>query len=317
MNRKNERYAPLYILAAGTCWGMIGLFSKKLYALGFSSPQITEGRSFVVAVCLLVFLLVRNRKLLVISWKDLWLFLGTGIVSIVFFNICYFYAIEEIGMTISSVLLYTAPFIVLVLSAVFFREKITKRKLMALCIAFVGCCFTVGLFSGTDGRISVFGILTGLGAGLGYAMYSIFGNQALKKYDTMTVTFYTFLIASISLLPFVHPGHMIQLAASNGTASGNLLLLGVVSTLTPFLLYTKGLNLMEPARASIMAFIEPMVANVIGITVFHEPVTICSVTGIVLIFVSVILLNMNERKRTKERTARSTKMCWAARSKQE
>lgn len=68
-------------------------------------------------------------------------------------------------------LLYTAPSIVMILSLVLFHERITVQKLIALVLAFAGCCL-VSLVGG-EHKLSTIGILYGFGAGFGYALYSI------------------------------------------------------------------------------------------------------------------------------------------------
>lgn len=68
--------------------------------------------------------------------------------------------------------------------------------------------------------------------------------------------------------------------------------LSTVSTIIPFVCYTKGLKEMEAGKASIMAFIEPLVATLCGIAVFHEKVALTSVIGIAMIFISVVILNV-------------------------
>ena len=68
-------------------------------------------------------------------------------------------------------------------------------------------------------------------------------------------------------------------------------LLATVSTVIPFICYTKGLKKMEAGKASIMAFIEPMIATICGILVFGEKFTLGNLTGVVLILASIIFLN--------------------------
>ena len=87
MERTTKIPAPLYVMGAGICWGMIGLFSRHLGILGFSPIQITFGRSFVTAVVMLLYMVTMRRKDLSFAVKDGWMFLGTGLCSIVFFNL--------------------------------------------------------------------------------------------------------------------------------------------------------------------------------------------------------------------------------------
>lgn len=289
--------APVFVILAGTCWGIIGLFSRNLSGGGLSSVQITTTRCVVTALFLVLFLLFLDGEKLKIKLKDFWIFLGTGILSIAFFNICYFTTIRLATLSVASILLYTAPGFVIILSALIFKEKITSQKVIALLLAFLGCVFVTGIIGGGGSGISSLAILTGLGSGIGYGLYSIFGSIALKKYHPFTVTAYTFLVASLGLLPFSNPTQILGLAFESSNILFNILLLGVLSTLVPFLFYTKGLEHMEAGKASVMAFVEPMVATMIGIMVFKEQLNLQNSLGILLIFLSVIILNMRTRSK--------------------
>jgi len=285
----------LFVIVAGICWGLIGLFTRKMSESGLDAIQITFLRNLCASIVLFIIIFVRNRKCLKVSLKDLWMFVGTGICSIAFFNICYFKAIQITSLAVAAVLLYTAPVMVVVLSCIFLGEKFSLKKAMALTLAFVGCICTTGIL-GTTPSISWIGMVIGLGSGLGYALYSIFGAIALKKYDTFTITFYTFLIATLGLFPFSRPGAMMGSLQKGFVLIPVTIGLAIFSTVLPFLFYTTGLKYMEAGKASIMAFIEPMVASVCGIIVFKEKLTMFNVMGILLIFASLVLLNIVKKK---------------------
>lgn len=289
-----ERKGEVFVVTAGICWGIIGIFTRYLAADQINSAQITFIRNAVAAFGMGVVIWCSEKKRFRIHVKDLWMFLGSGILSIVFFNVCYFKAIEITTMSIAAILLYTAPSMVLVLSAILFKEKITVQKLLALLLAFGGCILTAGITGGIE-TPSLRGVVLGLGAGFGYALYSIFGSIALKKYHPFTVTFYTFFIAAITLFPFVQIKELGPIVMVENNRILCCLFLGLISTLVPFLLYTKGLEFLEAGKASVMAFVEPLVATVCGIIVFHEPMTGSNAAGIGLIFASVILLNMKKK----------------------
>ena len=227
------------------------------------------------------------------------MFLGTGIASIAFFNICYFLCITLSTLSIACTLLYTGPCFVMILSCLIFREKFTPKKAVALVLAVGGCTFITGLVSGGTGGVSISwqAILSGLGSGLGYGLYSIFGRVAVKKYSELTVTFYTFVIASLSLLPFCHIGEIAAVASASGFAVLHSLLLGLVSTLAPFLLYTTGLSHMETGKAAVLTFSEPVMATIISITVFGEVFTRNHAIGMIAIVTSIVLLNINFTRR--------------------
>ena len=169
------------------------------------------------------------------------------------------------------------------------KDKITKRKLLALVIAFLGCCFVAGVLNGQL-TVTTEGLLLGIGSGLFYSSYTIFGRLALKHYQPFTVTFYTFLIAGIGSLFMTNAQ---DLYTTFHSPTGILLSLGlmVLGTVLPYILYTKGLNdLGDSGKASILASIEPVVASLVGIAAFGEPMTLGVVLGLVCILASVYIL---------------------------
>ena len=297
---QKKEMAGLMVIAAGCLWGVIGLFSRKLSAVGFDAVQITALRSLVTAAGLFLLLFCKDRKLCRIDWKDLWMFLGTGICSIAGFNIFYFVTISITTLSVAAILLYTAPFFVMVLSAVLFHEKITAQKVKGLVFALAGCICTTGIFSGSI-HVTVLGILTGVASGFCYALYSIFGKFALKKYTSETVTLYTFLMASAAMLPLSHPADMFSLAVSDFSLTGGIILLGLVCTLLPFLLYTRGLSRMDSGKASVLAFAEPLTATLMGVVAFGEVPDGFGWLGVILLFGALVLLQMPQKQEKLER----------------
>ncbi|MEG2175130.1 MAG: EamA family transporter, partial [Oscillospiraceae bacterium] len=114
---KKHPYVP-FILTAAALWGVIGIFLRILTALGFSSLQSVAIRTVGAAIQMGMFLLLWRPGLLRIDWRDLWMFCGTGIASLLFFNWCYFGAIQASNLSVAVVLLYTSPIFVALLSAV-------------------------------------------------------------------------------------------------------------------------------------------------------------------------------------------------------
>lgn len=283
---------------AGTLWGIISIFVNQLRIIGFNSMQVVSIRVLFSALVLVFYLLIKDRQQLKIKLKDIPLFIGTGVGSIIFFNYCYFEAIDIIGgASIPALLLYTAPIFVMILSVILFKEKITKKKLISLVMTFLGLALVTGAFSSSD-KISIFALLLGLGSGLGYALYSIFGKFLVDKYSAITITTYTFVIATIFSVPFSEIVQNLDLLISpKGILSA--LALAVVSTVLPFLLYTKGLYGMEAGKASILATVEPFVATIVGVLFFKETMTSFKIIGMLLVLLAIIILNVNKKSTDK------------------
>ena len=284
-------FSPLYILIAGALWGSMGLFVRRLGDAGCSSAEIVQLRCIVTTVFLFFYLAVRDRRLFSVRLRDLWCFLGTGLLSIVFFNLCYFTTIELTSLSVAAVLLYTAPAFVIVLSALLFQEKITQKKVLSLILTFGGCICVSGLLRG-GASMTLQGFLTGLGAGVGYALYSIFGRYALDRgYTSLTISFYTFLFAVVGTMPFVSWENIRHAVTASPQQTAFIAVFGIVTTVLPYILYTQGLQGVENGRASILASIEPVVATLLGFLVFHEILHPDEIAGILLILGAIMISN--------------------------
>lgn len=286
-NPRGTQGATIFVIAAAVLWGTLGIYGKLLNGLGFTPIQVVLIRAVGASITLILYLGLTRPKLLRIRLQDIHYFIGTGIFSFVFFNWCYFEAINRTSLSIAAILLYTAPAWVMVFSALLFKEHMTSRKLLSLGLTFIGCLLVTVFAQGSGQKITPLGVLMGLGSGLGYALYSIIGRYALRKYDSMTVTAYTFIFASLALLPFADSGILTKLAG--GRTLLITLAMGVTATALPFLLYTKGLTRLETSRASITATLEPIVATGIGILLFEEPLTLFKTSGIFLVLLAVAL----------------------------
>lgn len=289
-----KRAAPIFVILAGILWGTMGTLVRNLNACGLNSLDIVLIRAQGSTLLLFLYLIIFNRAAFKIKLKDLWVFLGTGIASIVFFNACYFYALEQMTMATACVLLYTAPAFVIILSAILFHEKVTKKKFICLIMVFAGCVFVTGMIGG-ENKLTLIGFLAGLGSGLGYALYSIFGRYAIEKgYSSITITFYTFLIAGLSTMIFANPFTCWTRAFSTTTTTGiSAVMMALACTIAPFMLYTIGLQYIENGVASMMATIEPVTSAICGIIFFHEKITLEILIGMILVFSGIIICNIS------------------------
>ena len=297
MEKHRRSIGPLLIILAGCFWGSMGIFVRRLTAFGFSSVQIVCIRVTLAALLFCVLLLIKDRSGFRIAPRDLPLFLGLGFGSILFFTVCYFTAITMMPLSTAAILLYTSPIWIMLMSVLFFREKLNGRKLLALALAFAGCV----LVSGISGEgVTLTGLLVGLGSGIGYGLYSILGTVALRRYSPYTVTAWTFLFAAAGSWLICGPADTVSKFAAAPDLPWLLFFCGLTALVTaviPFLSYTLGLRTVEASRAGILATVEPLVATLVGILVFSEPLTLLSGLGILLILSAVIILNRKPKTR--------------------
>ena len=285
---------PIYALAAGALWGSMGVFVRHFNAMGLEPLEIAWFRVFFSLLVVGGYLAVFHRELLRVKLRHLPIFVGTGVGSLFLLNLTYYTSMQYVSLAVAGVLLYTAPIFVMLLSAVLFREKITPQKALALILAFLGCALVSGIGGGT--QVSTVGILWGLGAGVSYALYSIFGRYAIDRgYGSWTMTFYTFLfcfLADCLLCDWRAIGTVFVQPPELGCAAA----LGVVTAFFPYVFYSGALERMEGSRASILASVEPVVAALFSVLLFHEPLSFGGVIGMLLVLTAIVLLSVKKKK---------------------
>ena len=287
----------LLVMIAGCLWGCTGLFVGGINAAGIAAMEIVELRGILTALLMLPIMLVMDPKLLRIRLKDLWCFIGSGVLSVLFFNFCYYTTIRTSGMAIAAVLLYTSPIFVMLLSLWLFRDRLTVRGVVALLLTVGGCVLVSGVLT-DGGTFTAGGLLLGIGAGFGYALYSIFSRYAIQRgYHPMTITFYTFLLSAVGGVFFTDFKLIVTASAENGLGLW-LPLVGyvMVGTVGAYLMYTAGLRYIDNSKAAVMAAVEPACATLLQIVVLRVLPDAFTMVGIVLVLAAIVLLNLETKK---------------------
>lgn len=290
----HAKIAFLYVAIGASLWGIIGFFVKELAEYGYTPLQIVYLRAASAFLFFLVWVLIQQPALMKIKLGDTWYFLGTGILSVSFFNWCYFTTIQTSSLAIAAILLYTAPAFVLVISVFVFKERLTRQKVFALSATFIGCILVSGIFS-AQLELSMKSLWIGLGAGFGYSLYSIFGKLAGKKYETLTISFYTFLFAMIALFP-ISDISTAEVNMFDTTVILNVIGLGLFPTVLAYWFYTQGLKQLEASKAAIVSTIEPVVATIMGLVLFNESVSLIQAVGILLVLGAVLFIQERKSK---------------------
>ena len=284
--RKYLSYALVVLGAA--CWGFMGLFNRLLGSVGLDMGNRVFVRNLPSLVLrTLVFALTR-REVFHIQARHLPIFAASGLISVLGLSYVYFNAQIECSLAVAGILLYLAPSIVVVMSALLWKTPITRRKLAALGLALLGCALVSGLIGG-ELTASWRGLAFGLASAFCYATYTIFAHYGLAHYDSYTMIYWTFFFSGLGSFAFLNPA---AIAPAVSSAKGVFSALGlvVIATVLPYLLYTKGLEGVESGKASIIANIEPVVAALIGVFVFHEVLSVWVLLGVACVLGCVVLL---------------------------
>ena len=284
----SKRLAYIYVILGAACWGLIGVFNRMLAEVGVSVWNRVTIRNFLSLVLLTVVFALFRRSVFKINWRHLPIFMGAGLLSVLGLALTYFNCQMHCSLAVAGILLYLAPSFVVLMSALFWKALITKRKVAALVLSFLGCVLVSGIMSGAL-TVSVTGLLLGIGAGFCYATYTIFAHYGLEHYDSLTMIYWTFFFAGLGSLAFLNWGELAP-ALPVGTTWIGIAGLVVIATVLPYLFYTKGLEVVESGKASIIANVEPVVAALTGVVFYHEVLNVWTVLGIVCVLGGVVLL---------------------------
>lgn len=284
-----KKISPLLVICSTLLWGGMGIVIRYVGTMEANTFQIAAIRLLISAVFLVLVLLIVDRNKLKIKLKDFPWFLLTGIVSLCLNNIAYSETTRRANLSVAVVLLYTAPFFVLIMSILIFKEKLTWIKALALLLSFVGCMFVVGVFtSGMEVKATT--ILIGLVAGFCYSLYTVIGKVLLKKYDSLTIVTYTFIVAAVTSSLIAGPSATFRVI-SNHPEKLPLAIIGSILTVAlPYILYSKALTYMESSTASIIASFEVVAASLYGVVLYNEHLHITNILGIGMVVGAIILL---------------------------
>ncbi len=292
--KSKTRLSVLFVVLAGLCWGTSPIFVHYLAPFGISSLQMTAIRGSVSFLCLLGFVLIKDRKLFKTNIKDLGLYFVIG-ASLFGTAFCYYTAMQMTSPPTAVVLMYTAPVYVMLFSVLFMGEKFSRFKLAALAIILVGCVLVSGIIGDPD--FNVWGVLMGILTSFVYAAYNVLTKISMqKKRKPLTVTLYSFMFMSLIALAVCDPMDLLARVFADTMPVLPLGIgLGIVTFVVPYFLFTWSMKYLSAGVASALSIVEPMAATVFSVLFLAEALNIYSVIGILMILAAVYMLGRTEQ----------------------
>ncbi|WP_027370813.1 DMT family transporter [Desulfovermiculus halophilus] len=271
----------MFIALAAVLWGLLGPISRLALAEGVTPLEIAFWRGVLAWV---LFggqaVWAGQTRLNLRDMPALFLFALTGVTL---FYGSFQLSVQSGGAALAAVLLYTAPAWVAIMARVFYMEPLTYVKLAAVALTIVGvACISLGN-KGMDGNVSISAVLFGLTAGFCYSMYYVLGKPFSKGYTAPNLFLFLLPVGSLLLLPFVSFVH------KTPTAWAALAAIAFVCTYCAYHSYYAGLKLLQAARASIVATLEPVAAAVVAYFWWGETFSFLGWLGAASILIGVVL----------------------------
>jgi drug/metabolite transporter (DMT)-like permease len=278
------------VILAACCWGTQGV----AYALIFDGIQ-TDGltvvtlRAVTATALLWGWLAVTDPAALRIPRADLPAFAVLGLIAVTIYYPALFYAYQWTSVGIGTVLLYLAPALVTIGAALFLGEPVTRPKLVALVLTFLGGALVVQVYQPANLVGSAPGIGLGLVSAASYATYSLLGKRLLGRHGIATVLASYLFLGTLCLIAL-----KLLVSPTTWPAPGEALMIGlytgVLMTLAPISLFTFGLNQLPSSEAMILLTVEPVVAFVLAAVVLGEMLSPAQWLGAIAVLGGVVLL---------------------------
>lgn len=279
------------VVLAAVFWGISGGIAEILMNRGWNPFVISFYRGAVGFLCFFAWFLIRFRQKWVTSSRFyIWsLLAGIGVAGNFTF---YFFSIQASSIAVAATLMYTAPVFVLIISFILRIERWTWFKCGSIAVVLFGIVLLTGAYNIETITVSPAGALTGLAAGLSYALFIFsFSNASAfgKPQTTLSVAFFTFCIILFLLMD--------KEEAARVLTSGDIgwfILLGGLGAGISFIIYVIGLQKTAPSTASIVAMVEPVTASLFGVLFIGSYLTFTQIIGMGIILVTITFLSVRK-----------------------
>lgn len=290
---KNTLLGSLYLILASSIWG--GMYVVVKVVVSVIPPLELVWMRYVIAIVALLIIGFITKQKWRIEKRYFLIIIAIGIIgnaiSIVAQETGTMLSTAQMGAIITS----STPAFMVIFARLILKERMTLRKGISVCLATVGVFLIVGI-----GDVNMSGTLGGIAlliAALTWALMSVLVKLLPSDYSQIVVTTYSILVALIVLTPFVLPRlHEINISQlTPPTIWGGLLYLGIVSTAGGFLLWNRGLQMLNASSGGIFFFFQPLVGTLLGWIILGENIGLTFWIGSILILTGVLFV-INEKK---------------------
>ena len=284
VDRSEARRGDWMVLLSAVCFSTMPIFGSYAYSAGVGVVPLLAWR-FLLAVAMLLVILAASGKLARLPLGKVAGFLGMGAGYLVM-SYMYFHALKLAPISTLTLLFYTYPAIVTVLAAAVLRERITRRKALALGLALGGCLIILRPSELGDGR----GAVMALAASAMYSVFMLVGTRLTRGVDAVLATAW---ILSVSALGYLGAAALQGELIPPRTLSawGPILGIAAVATVVADASFFWALPRTGASRAAILSTLEPVCTLLLSALLLGEAIPAMRFAGGGLILASLVLIH--------------------------
>ena len=287
MKSDTRTYKSLFLLILSMIiFGTIGIFRRSI---ALPSEVLAFARGIMGSVFLILYRRIRGGKIVLsaVSGKNLILLVITG--GLIGFNwILLFEAYNYTSVAVATLCYYMQPVIVLLVSPVLLKERLTARKSICIGLAFLGMILVSGILGGVQtGSGQITGVLCGLGAAVLYASVVLL-NKKITGVPVIEKTIIQLFSAAVCLLPYLLLRGTLTAYTLDSFGIVMLLITGIVHTGIAYVLYFGAVENLPAQTSALFSYIDPVTAVLLSALLLHEPMGVPGIIGTVLIIGAAI-----------------------------
>lgn len=290
---KNTLLGSIYLALAASIWG--GMYVVVKVVVAVIPPLELVWIRYVIAFIALVIIGLIKRQSWRINKRHVSLIVAIGVIGNAISIVTQEYGTMLSSAQMGAIITSSTPAFMVIFARLLLKEQLNWKKGTSVCLATIGVLFIVG-----NAHINVSSQLGGISllvAALTWALMSVLIKRVPNSYSPVVITTYSILVAILVLTPFVYRGlgeiHISKLI--DPTIGGGLLYLGIVSTALAFILWNRGLQLLNASSGGLFFFFQPLVGTLLGWLLLGESIGGTFWIGSFLIL-SGVLLVIKEKK---------------------
>ena len=289
-DKTNDRRSVIMIVASMLIFGTIGLFRRYIPC---TSAFLAFVRGILGGMLLLVFTRIRKKDTgeKLPRQAMIWLAVSGAVIGINWMLL--FEAYNHTTVAVATLCYYMQPTIVMLVSPLLFRERLTKRKAICAVIAVIGMVLVSGVIaSGGAGTGNLKGVLLGLGAAVCYASVIIM-NKKITGVDAYRKTTIQLLCAGLVMVPYMLLTDGFGKTEFSAGTIALLVIVGIVHTGFAYVLYFGSMDGLKAQSIAMLSYIDPVTALLLSALVLREPLSAAGVVGAGMIIGSAVAAEMN------------------------
>lgn len=279
----------LYALLCALSYALNPIMMKFGYQTGLTAITILQGRFITACLCMGIFLYFYSKKDLRPN-KSLIVKAFILAVAIMFpMNLLYAEALKTIPASVSTLVTYMYPVVVILVCALFMSQKIRFGNIISIVFVICGslCIFSNAITENIDG----YGLIICVVGMLFYAAYILIIQKFIRNESPFSLTFYTLAFTAVIYAFTKNPVELIHL---NLKQSFICFIYGFICTICTTIFLFKAIEKIGPVETSIFCSFEPAFTVIFSFLLLAEEMFLLRVIGLLFLITGIVLPNLSK-----------------------